>query len=155
MKARSIKYSVTDNGCWVCTSHKPNSSGYPVKAIGGKHFYIHRLMYEKYKGKIKSEVLRHTCDNTLCINPAHLKEGSHIENVQDRVDRNRSARGTKNGRSKLSEATVLAIFNDDITSKMELARIYNVDAKVIREIKQGKIWKSVTGLTRSLPSPPL
>lgn len=36
------------------------------------------------------EIVRHTCDTPLCINPDHLVEGSPLDNVSDRVQRGRS-----------------------------------------------------------------
>ena len=98
-------------------------------------------MYEQKNGKIKNEVLRHTCDNRWCINPDHLIEGTHNDNVQDRVLRGRSAIGANNGRSKLTESDVLEIFNDNKTPKMHLSKKFNIDTKVIRDIKQRKTWR--------------
>lgn len=60
--------------------------------------------------------------------------------------RNRSACGEKNGRSKLTNEKVLKILEDNITPRTELARMYGVNAKVIRDIKGGKTWKGITGL---------
>jgi hypothetical protein len=34
-------------------------------------------------------VVRHTCDNPACINPAHLVKGSQKENVSDMLQRQR------------------------------------------------------------------
>lgn len=60
----------------------------------------HRAVYSiHYHERLKQEdVILHTCDNPACVNILHLKKGSHEENVQDRVNKNRSAVGTKNGR---------------------------------------------------------
>lgn len=46
------------------------------------------------------DVIMHLCDNPSCINPKHLKKGTHNDNVQDRVLKNRSAIGESNGRYK-------------------------------------------------------
>ena len=139
-----LKYRITENECWECTSHCTNSEGYVKVTHNGKQSYGHRYMYEKIYGKISSEVLRHTCDNRWCINPSHLIEGTHADNVKDRVERKRSAVGTANGRAKLSELDVIDIFIDNITPKNTLAKRYNVDPKVIRDIKNGKTWVTVT-----------
>jgi len=34
-------------------------------------------------------VVRHSCDEPLCINPSHLLEGTHSDNTQDMLARNR------------------------------------------------------------------
>ena len=142
-----IEYKIIENGCWECTSHATDSSGYPVAIRGGTWDRIHRHYHRKFNGKIpKGKVVRHSCDNKKCINPAHLITGTHSDNVRDRVERDRSAKGENNGRSKLKKSEVLEILTDTITPKMVLARQHGVDPKVIRDIKQGKTWKHVTGL---------
>ena len=39
----------------------------------------------------KEGLVLHSCDNDWCINPAHLRLGTHAENMRDRSDRKRSA----------------------------------------------------------------
>ncbi len=136
-----MKYEILENNCWRCTSHCLSDQGYVKLTMNGKQTYGHRYMYEQKYRKPTLEVLRHTCDNRWCINPDHLIEGSHNDNVQDRVTRNRSAKGIKNGRAKLTEQNVIDIYNDNITPKMHIAAKYNIDPKVIRDIKQKNTWK--------------
>ncbi len=69
--------------------------------------------------------------------------GTHADNVADRVSRQRSATGSKNGRSKLTEEDVIAIYTNTTDTQTVLARQYGVDRKVIRDIKQRKKWVSV------------
>ena len=89
-------------------------------------------------------VIRHTCDNRKCINPEHLLLGTHQDNVKDRVKRGRSAKGKKNGRSKLTERQALAVYNNKKNTRTELARKYGVDRQVIRKIQIGETWRCVT-----------
>lgn len=143
-KPKKIKYDINDNGCWTVTSHAPNSEGYCQIQTDGVKYYIHRLMYEREFGAIESGmVIRHKCDNSKCCNPEHLEVGTHEENVQDRVDRNRSAKGINNGRSKLTEDNVRFIKYESDLGSTYLARMFNVDPKVIRDIRQGKTWKHI------------
>ena len=136
-----IKYIVDEStGCWNCTSHKPDigKRGYFSCRLDGYH-YLHRYMYAQQYGNIASEdIIRHICDNSLCINPEHLLKGTHSDNVQDRVSRNRSAKGINHGRSKLTEYQVLEIYNSTM-KQCELARKYDVDPKVIYDIKHNNI----------------
>ena len=140
-----IKYKIVENGCWECTSHCTNDVGYVKVHNKGKQESGHRYMYRKYYGDIpQGKVVRHKCDNRWCVNPNHLSIGTHADNVKDRVKRNRSAIGVNNGRSKLKELEVLEIFKDNTTPKMQLARKFNIDPKVVRDIKQRKTWKHIT-----------
>jgi hypothetical protein len=76
---------------------------YGVISVGHRHFRLHRWLYEQLRGPIPDGlVLRHTCDNTLCINLDHLEPGTQIENIADRDKRGRTARttGPRNGNYK-------------------------------------------------------
>jgi hypothetical protein len=152
-----MKY-IKNGDCWECSSHATNKHGYPVLSRNGKLGYAHRLSYEDAKGPIpEGMVLLHSCDNRKCINPAHLTPGTQLENIADRVAKNRSARGIDNGRSKLSEAQVGEILQSSAPKKA-LARQYGVDPKMIRNIKNRVNWTHIkTELTApqavSLPLP--
>jgi hypothetical protein len=64
------------------------------------HFRAHRLIYmlsNNIDNLLPDQIIRHTCDNPKCINVKHLLLGTHEDNVKDRVERNRSAKGIKNG----------------------------------------------------------
>lgn len=144
---KEIKYKVNKNNCHICKSHYLDDEGYPCCKRNGVTAPIYRHIFWLYKGRHKAGmVIRHTCDNRLCINPEHLIAGTHADNVRDRVARGRSASGEHNGRSKLTASQAKAIYKhkDKGTSKTDLARIYGVDRQVIRKIHRGEIWKDVT-----------
>lgn len=67
-----------------------------------KNVYAHRASYVIHNNEeiLSEDVIMHTCDNPSCVNPLHLVKGTHIDNVIDRVQKNRSAIGSKNGRFK-------------------------------------------------------
>jgi hypothetical protein len=67
-----------------------------------KHYLMHRVSFQIFSGiDISSDnIICHKCDNPSCINPRHLVLGTHLENVKDRVIKNRSAKGKNNGRYK-------------------------------------------------------
>lgn len=69
--------------------------GYHQRRINGKLLYVHRLAYAEHHRLpigLVPPLLRHTCDNPRCVNPAHLIPGTHADNAQDRVLRGRSAK---------------------------------------------------------------
>lgn len=107
---------------------------------------LHRKVYAAKMGltleQIKGVTVRHTCDNTRCINPDHLIGGTMLDNARDRVERGRSAK-TQPSRWKLTEEQCRAILRrfsprrvgltapDGIT---QIARDYDVDRNVIRQV---------------------
>lgn len=100
----------TNAGCQEFKGKIARSHGYPViKRKGKTHLYL-RYLWEKVNGKIPAgQVLRHKCDNPKCVNLDHVQLGTHADNVADRVARNRSAKGERNGRAKLNEHQVREI----------------------------------------------
>lgn len=72
--------------------------------------YAHRLSHIFSKGQIPDgHVVRHRCDNTLCVNPGHLLTGTPLQNSRDIVERGRQAKGSKNGAAVANEEKVREI----------------------------------------------
>lgn len=66
--------------CWYWTGTL--SDGYGRIVRKGKYLRVHRIMYEKYKGKIpKGKVLDHKCRNRACCNPDHLEIVTSKDNI--------------------------------------------------------------------------
>ncbi len=141
---RTFQYELNEQGCHICTSHKSSNGGYPQTKHNRKTVSIHRFIYEALRGRTLTDiVLRHSCDNKQCINPKHLKPGTHADNVKDRVLRGRTATGEQNGRAKLNENSVKVILNSSLAQK-DLADIFGVDPKVIYDIRRRNTWRHVT-----------
>lgn len=70
-----------------------------------KTFSVHRLAYQLFVGDLEFCHVLHSCDNPLCVNPKHLRQGTHQENMQDMVDRDRHA--TKIPRSEVPRIAAL------------------------------------------------
>jgi hypothetical protein len=70
------------DGCWVSlVSH--NGLRYSQIKINGKEYYLHRVIYEIFKGSIPFEMqLDHLCRNRKCCNPNHLEPVSISENTK-------------------------------------------------------------------------
>jgi len=140
------KIYITDD-CWIWHG-TINATGYGVffLSYNRKQILSHRYSYQLfYKTELTtSRIIRHKCDNPLCINPRHLIIGSHADNVKDRVERGRSAIGENNGRSKLTIKDVKYIRkNYRQHSRKELANIYSVDRKVVYDIIHNNTWKDI------------
>jgi len=138
---RPISFIIDEEtGCWNCTSHKPNEDGYPNLYRNHQSRSMHHQLYEAIYGVlVKGTVIRHICDNPICINPKHLLAGTHADNCRDRAKKGRSAIGSKHGRSKLTEIQAKEI-KDSTMNNMALGRKYGVDKKVIYKIKNDLNW---------------
>jgi hypothetical protein len=70
--------------------------GYGTLSYKGKRWRAHRLSYYLHYGVDPADMhVMHSCDNKICINPQHLSLGSALDNMRDKVAKNRQARGAK------------------------------------------------------------
>ena len=144
-RCKPIDFEINQNGCFNCTSHK-NLRGrkdmpYPQIKRNGKRINLSRYIYAAIHGPIPDGlVVRHKCDNPLCINPAHLELGTTLDNIRDKMQRNRQAKGSGNGNSKLNEETVEFIRASNERA-VELAERFGVHPATIWRIRQGVIWR--------------
>lgn len=93
-------------------------------------------------GAWPSGLVCHKCDNPKCVNPDHLFLGTIADNMADKTVKNRQAKGSANGNSKLTEQQVHEIRAAAKGGKL-LAEKYGVDYSLIWLIRTGKIWKHV------------
>ena len=66
--------------CWIWSGAK--ADGYGAISIKGKNEKAHRISYFlKHGGLNKNLELDHLCRNRGCVNPDHLEEVTHKENM--------------------------------------------------------------------------
>jgi hypothetical protein len=95
--------------CWEWQSVR-NRRGYGKFWLNGRTDLAHRVSYELHNGPIPAgDLVRHTCDNPPCVNPAHLLVGSRKDNARDAVERGQYLRGEDNPRAKLTAEQVCEI----------------------------------------------
>lgn len=88
----------TSGDCWVWTDNRFRR-GYGKISIGNKQRRAHRVAWELTNGPIPDGLLVcHSCDNPPCVRPDHLFLGTTEHNVQDRVEKGRTAMAEKHGR---------------------------------------------------------
>lgn len=73
--------------CWIWNGSK-QSGGYGQISINNKMIYAHRYSFYLANGFYPKEVL-HTCDNPSCVNPQHLRGGTHQDNMKDMANKGR------------------------------------------------------------------
>lgn len=101
--------------CWNWRAHK-NGDGYgAIRADRSrKMLKAHRAVFSQVNGEIPAgKVVMHTCDNPGCCNPAHLRLGTHAENMADMARKGRATGKGKSGEdsalAKITAAQVLEI----------------------------------------------
>lgn len=120
-----------ETACWIYTGAVA-TDGYPVIARGkNTNIKAHRYVFEHEHRKLKDgEVVRHTCDNPLCINPAHLLAGTPADNMNDRRER---ARTHKHVSDIEIEAIEMLRIKQGKTYK-EIASILNINIKRVEYV---------------------
>lgn len=80
---------------WQGTVHR---QGYGTIMWNHKRMAAHRASYIVHRGPIpEGKILLHQCDNSLCINPDHLRVGTREENAREMCERGRNACGERHG----------------------------------------------------------
>ena len=156
------KVSKTPN-CWIWKgAMRGGECEYGNIRFGKKRKLAHRLSWEIYYGKIpKGKLILHKCDNPRCVNPKHLFMGTQLDNVKDRVRKNRSAIGKNHGfylhpesiargenasHTKLTTKQVLEIRRKYIPRKyglVKLAKEYGVTMGSIYPIIKRTNWTHI------------
>ena len=83
------------SSCWLWTG--PTDAGrskeYGRIKVEGRKIPVHRLAWVLTHGEIPSGlIIRHTCDETKCCNPTHLRLSTQQENIQDMYSKGRGKR---------------------------------------------------------------
>lgn len=137
--------------CWLWTAGtRGKKTKYGAIKVKGKVIDAHRVSYLLYKGDIPDNLyVCHSCDVRLCVNPDHLFLGTHLENIQDAVTKNRykgngkhknKARGEKHGSAKLTQEKVNEIRASSFSAR-ELSKIYGLGIRSIYKILNYETWK--------------
>lgn len=139
------KVEKTDT-CWLWTGNKSKQGYGKIRAgkKGGEQLRAHRVAYELFNGPLApSQVVMHTCDNPSCVNPAHLRAGTHQDNSDDMVEKDRHAYGERTQKSRLTELAVRLIRASPDVSLRELAETFNVGLSTVCKVRYGKTWRHV------------
>ncbi len=135
------------SGCILWNGHI-TKDGYGRIRDRGTCRLAHRVAYELMVGKIPEDlIIRHSCDNKICINPTHLLLGTQIDNVADREERKRTAIGAANGKAKLNSALVTELrarYAAGGITQQDLASEYGIPGGTIGAIINHLTWKHVT-----------
>lgn len=134
-----------NSGCWLWLA-SVNSGGYGQFGWGAsRHIPAHRASWLLHRGPIPEGMdVLHRCDIPSCVNPDHLRIGTHTENMADKVQRGRCALTTRK-RAKITPAQADAIIADRRPQK-EIAVHYGVSRAMVCGIKSGRYLKHILRL---------
>ncbi|MBD9529020.1 HNH endonuclease signature motif containing protein [Paracoccus sp. PAR01] len=80
------------SNCWNWIGAK-SDRGYGVFTVKKpKQARAHRFSFQLFHGKEPSDLVLHLCDNPSCVNPTHLMDGNHGENMRQMAARKRAHR---------------------------------------------------------------
>jgi len=147
------KVSKEANGCWFWTGAKSGGDGreqykYGYININGNARRVHRVLYSILKSEIPDGLhLLHKCDTPICVNPDHMFIGTAKDNVDDMIQKGRSAHpcGELN-HSKLKASDVIKIrkmYSSGEHSYKNLSGTFHVAPSTIGNIVNRKKWKHI------------
>lgn len=133
--------------CWNC-KFTPKSD-YPTFKVNGLQIKVSRFVLEMTLGRPIADKLEacHSCDNTRCVNPAHISEGTRKSNSEECVKRGRhkAPKGEAHSFAKLTVEKVIEI--KKLKGKQELketmAQFGLKSETTVWNIQNGKTWKHV------------
>lgn len=152
--------------CWPWTGGL-TIGGYGKFWLPPKAVLAHRVSFEiHYRLLLPREQALHSCDNPKCVNPRHLRAGTHQDNMDDRTLRGRhrkpgvkaqerqpkartwetSPKGEHVNTAKLTPDIVRACRAAAAsgTNYADLGRKYGVSRRNMALLCQGRTWKTVT-----------
>jgi len=131
--------------CWPWLgSYLP--SGYGAFWLGRNNVTAHRVAYMLLVGSVpECLMIRHACDHKWCVNPAHLSVGTHVDNMSDKVERERQARGESHGMSVHSDDEVRRVRAALACGhhQTSIAFCAGTDRQFVWRIAHGFSWKHV------------
>ena len=155
-----------DSPCWEWTAFK-NDDGYGKFRVADKPLFAHRISWMIARGPIPHNgsshgiCVCHRCDNRACVNPLHLRLGTHTDNMRDMENKGRQARGDNSGsrlhpekrprgeshaRAKLTSCQVVEIrtvYASGGIRQKQLAARFGVSETLIYNIISRKLWKHI------------
>lgn len=123
--------------CWEWQG-KTDEKGY---GRFDENIKAHRFSYELFNGPVPDgKMVLHSCDNPPCVNPKHLRPGTHQENMQDAHDRKRfKSPYAYRARVTADQADYIRRNPEGLTLKAIAAK-FGIAKSTASYIRSGKTW---------------
>ena len=129
---------------WTGTTSRGYGKFYDGVAMRRAHRYAWQFAHGEWPGEWH---VLHSCDNPLCQNPAHLKLGTHADNMREMEQRGRAkyVRGEAHGKSRLTTESVKTIraMRADGETLHSIASAIGVTIATIHNVVTGRTWSHV------------
>jgi hypothetical protein len=142
-----------DAACWLWTGHARGDYGHGGFWHRGRQVFAHVFSWALEHGSIEAPdygipdgmVVRHWCHQHGCVRPSHLQLGTQAENIQDKVDADRQAKGETQWASKLTGTQVREIRArfEAGEERLALAAAFNVSGKTVWDIVKRRSWRHI------------
>lgn len=151
-----------NTGCWLWTGAVASHGYGCVNSKPHGTSLAHRAVYQEHNSVrlSSSDLLLHSCDNSMCVNPSHLRVGTHSDNSKDRERRRRGhhttkpnaqVRGARHGRRKLGIYEVMlarSMWACREFSQRQIAKEVGVSQTAVSDIVNFRTWSDIGGERR-------
>ena len=132
--------------CWRWIACE-RGNGYGCIKIAGKVYDAHRVSFVIANGNPPTKLACHRCDNRLCVNPDHIYDGSHSENLRDafRNPDRKTCRGEAKPNAKLNAPLVRRmrdLWNSGLTT-YRIGKMFGVSRRAVDKAVKGMTWSHV------------
>lgn len=142
---RHVQFTDT---CWLWTGTRYMQFGQPTygqSSLNGRRMGAHRVAHLLWNGPIPQGMdVLHSCDVKACVNPAHLRVGTHTENIREAFAKlpDDFFSGERNGNARLTWTDVRAMRAAAARGETQasIAKRYAVTPAHVSQIVRGLKW---------------
>lgn len=148
--ASQVDHSAGLFGCWIWSGND-RPDGYGIMTVTrdrkSKTVTAHHIAWSLANAGQpvpRGKMILHTCNNSKCQNPAHLRIGTQVQNMADR-----KAAGNVGRRLTRDEILGIAAMGRKGSKPAEIAKFYGVNNTTARNILRGQTHSKITGIERN------